>query len=193
MIDKALEILKGGIQDYLVRLPDLNINNDDTVKLTHIAKPDGALAVPDESLGLTLVNIEEERIVKAQRAVSTSADRSRVAHINPDVKLNLYVLIVANFSTYETGLKYLSGAIRFFQSKNVFNQQNTAALDPSLEKLTVELMTLSFEQQNHLWGSLGGKYLPSVIYRVRMLTMQEAQAADEQPPIQVINIKNKSM
>ena len=102
------------------------------------------------------------------------------------IKLILYVLVSANFNDYKTSLQFLSGAIRFFQSKNVFNSQNTPALHASLEKLIVDLFTLGFEQQYHLWGSLGAKYLSSVLYRVRMVTIQEMQKSGEQPPVKSV-------
>jgi len=192
MIDKALETLKNGIRDYLVQLPDLNITSQEIVHLDHIVEADGSLALPGDSLGLSLVNIEEERVTKAQQNFSRSTD-GRIVHMNPEIKLNLYVLIVANFSNYRTGLEFLSGCIRFFQSKSVFTPANTPELDPAIQKLIVEMMTLNFEQQNHLWGSLGAKYLPSVIYKVRMLTIQEALATDEQEPITIVNLTGKNV
>jgi len=193
MIDKALEALANGIEAYLVRLPDLNIGSQETVRLTNIVKPDGNIDIPADTLGLSLVNIEEERITKDQQAYKAMADGSRVAHVNPELKLNLYILVVANFNTYETGLKFLSGTIRFFQSKYVFTAANTPDLDPSIQKLIVDLFPLNFEQQNHLWGALGAKYLPSVMYKIRLLTIQEAQAADDQAPVSGLKLTGTNM
>ena len=193
MIDKALEILANSIESYLVTLPELNISSQDTVHLTNIVKADGNIDIPADSLGLSLVNVEEERVVKDQQAYKAAADGRRVAHVNPELKLNLYILIVANFNTYETGLKFLSGAIRFFQSKYVFTGENTPDLDPSIQKLIVDLFPLNFEQQNHLWGALGAKYLPSVMYKVRLLTIQEAQAADDQAPVSGLKLTGTNM
>ena len=183
MIDKTLEVLSSAIHDYLVRLPELDVTTQQTVYSQNIVKDDKTLALPDDTLGLTLVNIEEERVVKVQKAFSR-ASSGRISHVNPELKLNLYILIVANFNDYGTGLQYLSGAIRFFQSKYVFTPDNTPNLDPSIEKLIVEMHSLTFEQQNHLWSCLGANYLPSVMYKVRMIAIQEAQAIDEQEPIQ---------
>lgn len=57
----------------------------------------------------------------------------------------------------------LSFIISFFQNKNVFNHQNSPELDEKIEKIIVDLYTLNLEQQNHLWGALGAKYMPSVV------------------------------
>ena len=116
-----------------------------------------------------------------------------IAICNPELKLNLYILLVANFALYKTGLEFLSGAIGFFQSKNVFTHDNTVDLDPAIQKLIVEMHTLSFEQQNHLWGSLGAKYLPSIMYKVRLLSIQEGHAKDEQPAVRAIRISERGI
>ena len=182
MIDKALEAIRKDLHGYLTLIPGLKVTSDTYVNLSNVAKPDGAIAIPQESLGLSLVNIEEERVLKSQKAFETGPD-GRVSHLNPEIKLNLYLLISANFSIYSTALDFLSRAIGFFQGKQVFNHDNTPALPQSVEKLLVELYTLNFEQQNHLWGALGAKYIPSVMYRVRLIAIQEGKKTDEQEPI----------
>ena len=173
MIQKALEVLKNSAKDYLLGLPDLISTNEDPIKLSPVLNDKNETQTQDNSLLMSLINIQEERVVKSQIATK-STEENKIAYINPSIKLNLYVMISANFSIYETGLKYLSGVVKFFQSKNVFNHENTPTLHSSILKLIVELYTLSFEEQNHIWGALGGKYVPSVLYKVRMLTVQES-------------------
>ena len=193
MIDKALEELKKSMGEYFKRLPEPIFQGEEQkIHLSHIIKQDGSIAIPGESLGLSLISIEEERAIKSQKTVATTPD-GQVTHMNPELKLNLYILIVANFKEYKTGLQVLSGAIRFFQSKNVFTPQNTPGLDPAIQKLNVELYTLNLEQEHHLWGVVGGKYLPSVMYKVRLISIQEAQIVDEQPPIKIIEASNKGL
>ncbi|HKJ68170.1 MAG TPA: DUF4255 domain-containing protein [bacterium] len=187
MIDSVLQLLKDEMSDFLIRLPELDIRTEDVVHLSGIVEEDGTLLIPDNSLGLSVVNIEEERVMKSPEAVNQSAE-GRVSRINPMIKLNLFVLVSVNASNYKTGLQYLSGAVRFFQSKNVFTHENAPTLHPEIEKLIVELYTLNFEQQNHLWGALGANYLPSVLYRIRLLPIQEAQKTAEEEPVHAIDI-----
>ena len=191
MIDSALELLGSSIHNYLVQLFQLP-SGTNTIKLNGIVDAEGILTIPIESLGMTLVNVEEERVVKAQKAVHKS-NEGNYSTVNPEIKLNLYILITANFTQYTTSLKYLSGVIRFFQSKNVFNQQNSPSMPSTIEKLIVDLYTLNLEQQNHLWGSLGAKYMPSVLYRVRMITVQENLITAELPPVKEIRSENEGM
>ena len=47
---------------------------------------------------------------------------------------------------------------------------------------------MGLEQQNHLWGYLGAKYLPSICYKVRMLVVQEQLGLGQQPGIGEISI-----
>ncbi len=192
MIDNVLNILREEINGYLKRLPAMNIGTETKVDINYIAKPDGDIAIETDSLGLSLVNVEEERVVKSQNSVLQTRN-GRVAYVNPEIKINLYILMVSNFKVYSVGLKFLSGAIRFFQSKNVFVHENTPGLDSSVEKLIVDLHTLNFEQQNNLWGTLGAKYLPSVLYKVRLITIQEAIQKDELPAVKGLSISEKEM
>ena len=52
-------------------------------------------------------------------------------------------------------------------------------------RLHPELYTLTFEQINHLWGSLGGKQSPFVMYKVRLVKIQSS-IAEEGPVIEAI-------
>jgi hypothetical protein len=67
----------------------------------------------------------------------------------------------------------LSYILQFFQYQNVFTPISHPALDSRIQKLIVDLYSLNFEQVNHLWSTLGGKYLPSVLYKVRQVTVDE--------------------
>ena len=91
------------------------------------------------------------------------------------------------------GLKQLSYVISFFQSKSVFTRENSPALagkDPSLKRLIVELYSYSFEQLYNFWSVLGTKYLPSVLYKVRLLRFQEQAVQQSNLPIEKVKINS---
>ncbi|MEE9450351.1 MAG: DUF4255 domain-containing protein [Ignavibacteriaceae bacterium] len=192
MIDKGLEVIKGALGNYLKLLPELNSTSEDLIVLSHVVKPDGTLALQDKSIAITLVNVEEERTLKSQNTVSISPN-GNVSQVNPEIKLNLFILFSVNYKDYNKALQYLSAVVRCFQANNVFTKEKVPGMDPSIEKLIVELHTLNFEQQNHLWGALGAKYIPSVLYRVRLITIQEAIKSAEQKPIKKIHISDKEL
>jgi hypothetical protein len=111
---------------------------------------------------LTVANIEQERL--SQRRAS-----------GRPINLYLYLLLSANFqqSNYEEGLNVLSAAISFFQYTSVFNHHNTPDLHDNIEKLVFEMVNLNVQELSQLWGIQGGKYLPSVLYKTRMVTISE--------------------
>lgn len=193
MIYKSLEILKKVIQDYLILFPEFDALKE-AVILSPVVKEDGSPVTQQDSnsLFITLVRVEEERVLKSQNSISITPE-GQMSKVNPEIKLNLFILFSANCQYYETGLKLISAVVRCFQKNNVFTPVNTPDMDPSLQKLIVELYTLSFEEQNHLWGSLGAKYLPSVLYKVRLLTVQEDQKLREGPPISKAEFNGKGI
>lgn len=201
MISEALEFLTNEINVYL------NLKNTPVtgtvpeIVLTNVAAEDGNWAIPPRTLGLSLINIEEERVFKDQQTAFRNVNGD-IEHYNPEIKLNLYILISANFAAgdagggtnstgiYSEGLKQLSYVISFFQGKNVFTPDNSPTLNAhaDLKKLVVELYSYSFEQQYNFWTVVGAKYLPSVLYKVRLVVYQEKRLLDQQQPITSLDI-----
>lgn len=201
MIHTCLSFLTNELNEYLkVRTGSPTV---DRVFLTSVATEGGGVVIPDKSVGVSLINIEEDRVYKDQKSTVINSF-GNVERLNPEIKLNLYVLISANFQNtneqdssddYVEGLKQLSYIISFFQAKNVFTPENSPKLaeyDPNLKKLVVELYSYSFEQLYNFWSVVGTKYLPSVLYKVRMLTFQEREFFDSNAPIEKIAINSKN-
>jgi hypothetical protein len=140
---------------------------EDKVLLSNIINQDGSLAITEsDKVVITLVNIQEETILSR---INTMDNMAR------PINLNLYIMCSAYFidKNYPEALKFLSAVLSFFQSNCVFTHNNTPDLDENVEKLTFEIVNQDLQNQSHLWGTLGGKYLPSVLYKVRMVTIQE--------------------
>ena len=201
MIHTCLSFLTNELNEYLkIRTGSPTV---DRVFLTSVATEGGGVVIPDKSVGVSLINIEEDRVYKDQKSTAINSF-GNVERLNPEIKLNLYVLISANFQNsneqdssddYVEGLKQLSFIISFFQAKNVFTPENSPKLaeyDPNLKKLVVELYSYSFEQLYNFWSVVGTKYLPSVLYKIRMLTFQEREFFDSNAPIEKIAINSKT-
>jgi hypothetical protein len=139
---------------------------------------------------MTLVNTEEETVGKSQLPYFKTAD-DKLSVLNPDIKLNLYIQFAAfsdkavgNQTPYSRALKLLDQVVFFFQYRNVFSGSQYPMLqDGGIEKLIIEPVSLTFEQLNHLWATMGAKYLPSVIYKCRTITFREAVVSPELPLI----------
>ena len=106
------------------------------------------------------------------RYVRVAADGTH-RRVQPDIRINLYVLFVARFSQYEQGLSYLSRIIEHFQAHRVFDHSNAPELSERIERLIMELTTQSFAEQNEIWNALRTTYHPSMLYRVRMVVIRE--------------------
>ena len=183
MIEKALQFLTTEVNAFL----SLKTGQNNKLVLTNLVDESGKLTISD-GLALTLVNIEEERIFRSQ-VPETTYINGNIAYSNPEQKLNLYLLFASyhnNNNNYQESLKLISYVIAFFQARNVFDNQKYPFLGKEIEKLVVELCTLSFEQLNQMWTYVGGKYVPSALYKVRMLVVNEALLNDMSPAVKTI-------
>lgn len=55
-----------------------------------------------------------------------------------------------------------------------------------VDRLALELVNYGPEQANQMWACLGAKHLPSVVYRVRMLFLQDQEPSGTGAPIRAI-------
>jgi hypothetical protein len=182
MLDLALGFMRNELNAYLAAR-----TGSDTIqaKLTRVVDEAGKYAFPQDSLALSLIHVEEERTFRAQLPSHFYVNGESVTR-EPELQLNLHMLLAANFKQYDEALKHLSLVLTFFQSHQAFTAARHPALDPRIEKLTVELQSLTYEQLNQLWGFIGGKQLPSVVYKVRMVVLQDVEQTSILPPITAI-------
>jgi len=178
----------GSVLNAIKELLEADIGNgtgDSTISLNNIAHFD-SLGNVDGNILMSLVNIEQDIPLRNNPAYSSISETQIVRH-NPKIILNLNVLFSAinlDAADQKYELDYLTQVIAFFQKKNVFEAAELNLLPDSIlqtEKVIFDLMSLSFEQLNHLWGILGGKYLPSVLYKVRLVTVYVE--ADDDPEV----------
>ena len=141
-----------------------------------------------DKLIVSLVNIEEDRIAKTPDNFIRQGDRT--IYRNPPLHFNITLIFSATHS-YEKALPLLEGIIRFFQVKNVFDATNTTSLDAEINRVVFDLMSLNLEQIHQLWTSLGGKYIPSVLFKMRMMTIDEMVIKSDAPAITKIEIHDK--
>jgi len=171
MIYETLQILKEQIEAYFVELEMGKIVVLENIGLWESGS-DKAAALEDKVV-LTLLKLEEEPTLK--NTPSYKVVNGKTEYKNPPVNVNIYLLISANRDSYDKSLRSISRVMQFFQGKKVFTSANTVynrtnvALDV-LEyfKFIVELYSPGFEELNHIWGTFGGRQLPSVIYKIQL-------------------------
>jgi hypothetical protein len=182
MISHALTIVINELDKHLAETYVLG--NPTKVELGNLAEGFVAGGASREKLILSMVNIKEEKTLKNLPNYVRNDITLSTIYENPPVFLNFQILITATHANYTNALLVLSRAIRFFQYKNVFTQDNVDPLSittnaPSdqldqLEsfKLIFDLYSPTMEEVNHLWGTLGGKQYPFVLYVLRMLDLK---------------------
>jgi len=195
MIDTTISLLRDEFVEYLRA-------NGYTQPETLVAVENIALLDSDtttninNSIVFSVVNIEEESTLKNAPVLKKDSS-GRARYENPPVYLNLYLLVscvnknISNNNEYLDTLTKLSHVLRFFQSKNSFTAYDPSKLsaydDITDFKIKPELYTLTFEQINHLWGVLGGKQMPSVMYKLRLVAITARKRLRDIPLVEEVN------
>lgn len=173
MLYKALSFLTSELNDYFSRTYQLT---EDRAVLSGHVSPDGT-PVTDivNKVSVSLVNLAPEATVRNLPPERAGKGELR---LGPAIKLNLWVLFAASFSEYDEALKFLDSTLLFFQSRPVFTAQNSPRLDRDFDRLVLELETMTYHELSNLWGIVGSKYVPSVVYKVRLVTIQSGAVVE---------------
>jgi hypothetical protein len=202
MIHSSLSFLKDQLNTFITLKDPFNSAGAlvNPVILTNIVDQENHLFhTSGDYVFMTLINTEEETVGKSQLPyLKTPDDKLHV--VNPDIKLNLYIQFAAYsdakqsaIPAYERALMLLDQVVYFFQYRNLFTKnEHPALMAAGMEKLIVDQVSLTFEQLNHLWATLGAKYMPSVTYKCRMLAYRETVVTPEMPFITELSIEEKT-
>jgi hypothetical protein len=172
----------------------------DNVVISNIAFADNeGVRIPSlqDKIVLTLTKIEEEFALKNQPAHRRNPVTGSLEYVNPPAFLNLYVLVTANNKNYDHAMLFLSRAIGFFQFQRVFTEQNTVPLPTDVNiqivrfNFNINMVSPTFEQINHMWGVLGGKQLPSALYKLQLVEIEYRDTVKPGFPIEIIEVGEK--
>jgi hypothetical protein len=153
---------------------ELNLQ-EDMVILTNPVDLNGNLNTQiDNKLCVFLQHLEEERLIK-------NGSHQANAGMNPPMHFSLYLMFVANFPdpNYLESLRYISLVLEFFQGMRVFDKSNTPMLSTNVEKISFEYVNLDFQELSNVWGLLGLKYMPSAIYKLKLLSFTNFLVREE--------------
>jgi len=98
--------------------------------------------------------------------------------MNPVWHLNLTFILasISNQKQYSQSLKLLSSSLKFFQNENTFNIKLNES-EEQIIRITVEPMNVTYQEMSNIWSVLGGKYYPSLIGKIRMITIDSNQVS----------------
>ncbi|MEL6863527.1 MAG: DUF4255 domain-containing protein [Bacteroidota bacterium] len=174
MIGHSLNFIAQELNKHICNTLKIHPSNQ-KVLLSSIIDPDGNMAVKESNvLLIKLINIEPDPIANGSQPTVHYPRGSDFVESAP-LYLNLQFLLAAYFKPEQikTGLDMLTVGIAFLQGKSLWNSQNTPELPEGLERLVFEMGTLDLHQLNHVWGAIGAKYMPSVIYKMKMLVIDD--------------------
>ena len=185
MLDVAVSFLAEQFNAYLIR----RIGSTTLGKVVPggIVDETGKLAIATGTIALSIVNIEEERVMREQLPARVMVG-GREMTLQPELRLNLTLLFAARMANYDMTLKALSNVLTFFQAFPAFAAEDSPSLDPRIGKIVMELHSVGAETLNQLWAALGAKYQPSVLYRARLVTIQDQEPLGFGEPITDIGI-----
>ncbi len=177
------------IKDILHSIKEyLSCNMEDrlNIVLNSVKKDKGA---EEEDIVITLLRIEQETSRKPQNTYYTEVwenDRKRVLPTSPDLDINLEVLISSHASNYESSLIQISDVVSLLNSVKTATKPSKMDKDAFelLRSLSVSIMNMTFEQHLSMWQTLGGNLVPSVAYKIRMVTISGTPQKEPAPIVQ---------
>ncbi len=180
MIYQALHTVTTELNNYL--LERFVVDGQKAAILNSVVAQNGS--IPEYSVNkivLSLINLEHETTMPYNPIYIQNQEKKQTQKPqNLPYNFNMDVLVTAVFEglNYDEGLKFLSETIYFFQTKNKFTVENTPQLSRGIEQLHFELIKLTYHQEHSLWGAIGAKYMPSVLFKIRMLSFQSDTLVD---------------
>ncbi|KQC01787.1 DUF4255 domain-containing protein [Pedobacter sp. Hv1] len=175
MISKALQFTKDVLDQFIKNRFGLD---DSKVLLNTLIEGNGALPqINQNKIVISLINIEKEGVRPFYNR-NQLLENGNYATINPSERYNLVVLISSNFDDYSETLKFLNAVIVFFQINNTLDANTSANVPPGIDKLEFDIEKITYHQMQGLWTAMGAKYQPSVIYKMRLITIQGNEAEE---------------
>ena len=196
MIESGLTFLRSELE---AGLRERNVlESDQHVRLANVVDQSGDMR--NGSLAITLVHLAEETAGKEPYQVQRGSNATPLSISPAPLKLNLDILVTACINTneatssnpqagYSQALKWIDATVQFFHARSCFTPETAPRLPDSIEKLLVNLSTISLQDQHNLWGVLGSKYMPSVLYRVRLIEVTASVAK----PVPLVKRKQLSL
>lgn len=178
MIDQALQLVRDRLNDHLrtrFAVPE------DLVSLSALTDVEGKQAQAARNrLALFLTNIARDAVPRSRRG----SGAGQVTQAQP-LHMDVYFMVASGHDAdlYGEGLKLVSAALMFFQAQPVFTPQNTPDMPQGLSQLTIEVSNLKVDEIAQVWSNLGGRYVPSVMFKMRSVLIDAGAVTGVVPTI----------
>ena len=183
MIDRAMGFVVETLNGFL---EDRHISDEPIAELSGLTTMDGDPPKDiNNKIVMTVLNIEREAAaISSSPMPMRQTNEGGYVRTPQDLALNIYVMVSASFDDrYRDGLRVLSGTPGFFQSNPIITPASHPNLPNGIQQLTFKMVNLDLQTLGHVWGVLGGRYMPSALYKIRLVTIDDAWAAELVPEI----------
>ena len=178
MIDLALSLVANRLNSHLAARYGVA---DELVSISPLIDAEGKSAPAARNrLVIFLTNIAQDSTVR-----STQKSRGSPQIVQaPPIHLDIYFMLASAYDaeTYTEGLKLISAALTYFQANPTLNPQNTPEMPSNLRQLTIDISNLKVEEMGQMWGNLGGRYVPSIMFKMRSVVI-DAEAVSAIVPL----------
>ncbi|QHI37217.1 hypothetical protein IMCC3317_25950 [Kordia antarctica] len=173
MIEKALQFTGKALNQFVKKKFGLD---EDVVTINPIIDQNGVVPKENQNkIVISLIHIEQDTTKQFYNR-NQQLQNGNYIKAPLSYRYNLFVLITPNFTNYSEALKFLDASIQFFQINAMIDATRNAEIPADLGKLEYEFQKgENYMQMQNLWTALGAKYQPSVIYKIRLVTI----ASDE--------------
>jgi hypothetical protein len=194
-LSKILDELTKKITD------EIKVSNNGAVvniELTNVATlNDGDEFMQEKSsMILSIINIEEDKTLKNQTLYKEYISGNSIEKYKKPAQNLILSLLFTSYNKdqtkYAEGLDKLEYIIKYLQYNNVFYYDDTNLLEQTVatenqakswNKIILDLVSLKSEQLNQMWSYLGSKYMPSVLYTMRLIHIQHEDVLPTDPII----------
>lgn len=172
MIHDAMNLLNEKLNSYIRLKSGIS---EDKVRFLDGANFD-PIQFPLDYITPVIVNIQEERTLRQNDYGSPKVVNGLKVEGSPEIRIQLLVLFVSRFKQYDQGLKFLSMIISFFQANRLIDRNSAPELSEEIDRLHIEMLTMPVSEQNDIWNALRVCYLPSVAFRIGVLTYKDGDS-----------------
>ncbi len=180
MLEKALQFTCSVLDQYLRTKFGLT---DSSVVINNVINADGSVPIENKNkIVISLLNIEQETN-KQFYGRTNKTNEGSYTDVNPAERYNLDVLFSSSFQEYSETLKFLNATLEFFQANTIIDRGTYSSLPEGVNKLDFDIEQISYHQMHSLWSAMGAKYQPSIIYKLRLITIQSNEVIAVLPSV----------
>jgi hypothetical protein len=176
MIYEVLQTIADNLNVYFRSKLKIQENK---AELSALVNQDGTIAIQSENkILVTLVNIEKEPFSVSSQIVGRQK-----------LSLNIFVLFSCYFSNsnYSESIRFLDLILTYFEENPTLNA--VGPFQDKVNNIKIEIETYNVEKAHNIWTTLGAKYIPSAMYKIRMIVVDSNSISSFIPALRGIRSK----